>query len=234
VATPYQDHFIAGDYIIKPKVYNEFSPGNEGTNSFAARGALEFNIFNLPWMIGADFRQYQYPHNCATPALTPGAAGFDPQCQVTIIGGGGATVVPAFTAKDTDVDVRLGLKVADPHIYIAGSYLWKNTNYGYPRQNGVGFGLEKLPDLNQAFSLYGSAYYYPNISGTCGTDVCPSGPFTWQYRLFRYQIGATVGFGANFPVFLDLGFIGDQGRNKQNAPSDYTHAGPYVGLGIHF
>ncbi len=47
-AVPYQDHFIAGDYIINPKVYNEFSPGNSGkSGSYAIRGALEFNLFSL-------------------------------------------------------------------------------------------------------------------------------------------------------------------------------------------
>lgn len=226
-ATPYEDHFIAGDYIIKPKVYNEFSPGNESTNSFAVRGAYEFNLLNLPWMIAGDFRQYEYPHNCSSPT--------DPQCLVTVIGGQGQTAVPAFTAKDSDVDARFGLKVADPHIFIGVGYLWRTNNYGYPRQDGVGFGLEKLPDLNQTFSLYGSAYYYPNLRGTCGTNVCPTGPFDLAYRVLKYQIGATVNLGGNsVPVFLDLGFLGDQGRNKSNAPSDFTHTGPYIGLGIHF
>lgn len=225
-ATPYQDHFIAGDYIIKPKVYNEFSPGNTGNSSYAVRGAFEFNLFNLPWMIAGDMRQYQYPHNCA-----PG----DPQCLVTVIGGQGQTAVPAFTAKDTDVDARLGLKVADPHIFIGVGYLWRTTNYGYPRQTGVGFGLEKLPDLNQTFSLYGSAYYYPSVRGTCDVTVCPTGPFDLAYRLLKYQVGATVNLGGNsVPVFLDFGFLGDQGRNKTNAPADFTHNGPYVGLGIRF
>jgi hypothetical protein len=226
-ATPYQDHFIAGDYIIQPKVYNEFSPGNTGNNSFTARGAFEFNVFNIPWMIAADFRQYQYPHNCSSAT--------DPQCLVTIIGGQGQTLVPAFTAKDTDVDARLGLKIADPHIFLGVGYLWRTNNYGYPRQDGVGFGLEKLPDLNQTFSLYGSAYYYPSVRGTCGTDVCPTGPFDLAYRILKYQAGATVTLGgSSFPLFLDLGYLGDDGRNKTNAPVDFTHSGPYVGLGIKF
>jgi hypothetical protein len=223
---PYMDHYIAGDYIFSPKVYNEFSPGNTGTSSYGAHGALEFNALSLPWMIASDFRQYQYPHNCSAPT--------DAECLVTVIGGGGQTFVPAFSARDTDVDVRLGLKVADPHIYIGGSYLWRTNNYGYPRQNGVGFGLEKLPDLDKAFSIYGSIYYYPNIKGTCGTDVCPTGPFDLEYRMLKYRIGGTLGLGSSFPLFLDFGWLGDDGRNKQFAPSDFTHNGPYVGLGIHF
>ena len=65
VPTPYQDHFIAGDYIISPKVYNEFSPGNTGNNervlvrASAARSSS--TLFNLPWMLEGDYRQYQLP-----------------------------------------------------------------------------------------------------------------------------------------------------------------------------
>jgi hypothetical protein len=228
---PYLDKFIAGDYIIDPTVYNEFSPGNKGkTGSYAVRGAIEFNVFNLPWMLEGDYRQWQYPHDCSTAAPAPSGD----QCNVTTIGGLGSTYVPAFTAKDQDVDGRLGLRVASPRIYIGVGYLWREGNYGYPREQGVGFGLEKLPDLDHTFSLYGSAYYYPNVSGTCGVDVCPTGPFTLAYRVLRYQIGATVNFGTPTGVFLDFGWLGDQGRNRLNAPADYTHNGPYVGLGIHF
>lgn len=238
VAAPFEDRFIAGDYIIDPKVYNEFSPGNTGkTGSYAVRGAWEFGALGLPWMIEGDFRQYQYPHNqgVATPAgpLAPCPVPGDEGC-VTVIGGNGSTFVPAFTARDQDVDGRLGLRIANPRIYIGVSYLNESGNYGYPRVNGFGYGLEKLPDLNQTFSLYGSAYYYPNAKGTCGTDVCPTGPFTLEYNILKYQIGGTLNFGKTGPIFLDFGFLGDSGRNKQNAPGDFTHAGPYIGLGIHF
>lgn len=226
-ATPYQDHYIAGDYIIDAKTYNEFSPGNTGSGSFAVRGAYEFNLFDIPWMIAGDYRQYDYAHNCSSAT--------DPQCLVTVIGGQGQTVVPAFTPHDTDVDARFGLKVADPHIFIGVGYLWRTNNYGYPQQNGFGYGLEKLPDLNQTFSVYGSAYYYPDVRGTCGTDVCPTGPFELSYRLWKYQIGGTVNVGGkDFPLFFDFGWLGDQGLNKENAPSEFTHNGPYVGLGIRF
>ncbi|MBV8583541.1 MAG: copper amine oxidase N-terminal domain-containing protein, partial [Candidatus Eremiobacteraeota bacterium] len=57
--TPYWDHYVAGDYIISPKVYNEFNPGtttSNNTNGFSYRihGAVEFPLFNLPWMVSAD------------------------------------------------------------------------------------------------------------------------------------------------------------------------------------
>ncbi len=222
-ATPYNDAFIAGDYIASPKVYNEFSPGNKGTgSSYQARGAFEFNAANLPWMLEGDFRQYQYPHNCASA--------IDPQCQVTTIGGGGSSSVAAFNARDTDFDVRLGLRVASPRLYVGVGYLFRSNNYGYPNETGVGFGAEKLPDLNQPLSFYGSAWYYPNVKGTFTNNT---GSFNLAYRMLKYQIGAAYVFGSS-PIFLDLGWTGDNGQNKDNAPGNFSHNGPYIGLGIKF
>ncbi len=226
VATPYKDAFIAGDYIFSPKVYNEFSPGNTGKSSYDVRGAVEFNAFNLPWMLEGNFEQYQYPHNCA------GVGSGDPQCQVTTIGQTGQVFVPAFTARDQDFDARFGLKVADPRIYVGVGYLWRTNNYGYPKENGFGFGAEKLPDLNQPLSVYGSVWYYPNAKGNF-TDPGTGIGYTLSYNILKYQLGLNYVFG-NSPVFLDLGWQGFDGRNKTNAPGDTTANGPYLGLGIKF
>ena len=249
-ATPYQDKFIVGDYIISPKVYNEFSPGNVGSNtnggfSTNIRGAAEFALFNLPWMLEGDYRQWSYPHNqtAATTPLNIGSpcdglgghvASGDAGC-VTVIGGYAQTFVPAFAVRDYDFDARLGLKVADPRIYVGVGYMFRSGNYGYPALRGLGFGAEKLPDLEQPFSIYGSAWYYPNVRGTCGNPACasPPGPFALAYNILKYQIGGTFNFGGS-PLYLDFGFLGDRGRNKSNAPSDFTHNGAYIGLGLHF
>jgi len=231
---PNKEGFIAGDYIINPKVYNEFSPGNTGKGgSYAVRGAFEFDALGLPWMIEGDFRQIQYPHNqgVATPPVTSPCPVPGDQGCVTVIGGGGQTFVPAFTAREQDFDGRFALKVADPRIYLGVGYIYRTGNYGYPRTQGFGFGAEKLPDLNQAFSLYGSAWYYPNVKGTF-TD--PFGKqFNLAYNILKYQVGGTVKFGAS-PVFLDLGWLGENAKNKANAPSDTSVNGPYIGLGIKF
>ena len=66
MATPYHDLFVAGDYIISPKVYNEFSPGTTACNScngfsYRLHGAVEFDLFNLPWMVEGDYRAVQLP-----------------------------------------------------------------------------------------------------------------------------------------------------------------------------
>jgi hypothetical protein len=229
VATPYRDIFVAGDYIFSPKVYNEFSPGNTGTNSWSARGAIEFDTGHIPWMIEGSFEQYSYPHNCT---LTPIPSA---QCYVTIIGGGAQTVVPGFTARDSDVDVRLGLRVLQPHVYIGVGYLWRSTNYGYPNQNGVGLGLEKLPDLNLPLSFYGSIWYYPSVKGTITTGNTLGMPTTFSlaYQLFKYQIGLNYVVGGS-PVFVDVGWMGDGLSGGQNIPSKSSSQGPYAGLGIRF
>jgi hypothetical protein len=246
---PYE-HFIVGDYIFSPKVYNEFSPGNNGTGgSYAVRGAVEFPLFGLPWMLEGDYRSYSYPHNSGISptaprdasgnACFPGSAlGGDQGC-VTVIGGYGQTSVPSFTARDTDFDGRFALKIAEPRIYIGVGYLHREENYGYPKQNGFGFGAEKLPDLDQPFSVYGSIWYYPSISGnfTFPTGAIPASLVgttdKFQQRFLKYQIGGTLSLG-NSGLFLDAGFLGDTIRGKSLSPSDATHSGGYVGLGIKF
>jgi hypothetical protein len=237
------EHFIVGDYIFKPKTYNEFSNGITGNdNSFDARGAIEFPAFGLPWMVEGDYRSYQYQHNGCSVAAGGAAAvgtGCDPTGAgfVTQIGSLNSTYVPGFTATDTDIDGRIGLKVIDPRIYVGIGYLSRSENYGYPRQGGVGFGIEKLPDLDQPFSVYGSVWYYPDVSATLPGTVSPA--FAGQqfaYRDLKYQVGATytVGSFTGFGIFLDGGYEGDSLRAGNLAPSAATHGGAYLGLGLKF
>ncbi|MEA2688156.1 MAG: hypothetical protein QOD51_763, partial [Candidatus Eremiobacteraeota bacterium] len=233
---PYE-HFIVGDYIFSPKVYNELSPGNKGTGgSYSVRGAVEFPLFGLPWMLEGDYRSWSYPHNSginpallaggANPCNTPagvGPANGDQGC-VTVIGGYGQSAVPSFTARDTDFDGRFALKIAEPRIYIGVGYLHREENYGYPKQNGFGFGAEKLPDLDQPFSVYGSVWYYPSISGnfTYPVGAPPSLVGTtdkFQQRFLKYQVGGTLNLG-NSGLFLDAGFLGDTIRGKNISPGD--------------
>ncbi|HZO92817.1 MAG TPA: copper amine oxidase N-terminal domain-containing protein [Candidatus Baltobacteraceae bacterium] len=251
---PQYEHFIVGDYIFSPKVYNEFSPGNTGGNaggSFNARGAIEFPLFGLPWMLEGDYRQWSYNHNSTIPssAFAGGTNpcengsiyGTDPGC-VRVLGGYGSVPVPSFVARDTDFDGRFAIRVANPRVYIGVGYLTRTENYGYPRQNGWGFGAEKLPDLDQPFSVYGSIWYYPSVSGDFTFPVGGGVPAALagttqsiQARFLKYQIGGTYSFGGpGAGLFIDLGFLGDQIRNKNLMPSDAVHYGGYVGLGVHF
>jgi len=236
----YYEHFIVGDYVFHPKVYNEFSGGITGNNSsYAARGAAEFPAFGLPWMVEGDYRSYAYQHNggCASAAAQAALGSTcDPAGQgyVTNVGGLSQTYVPGFTARDTDIDGRLGFKVVDPRIYVGVGYLSRSENYGYPRQNGFGFGVEKLPDLDQTFSVYGSVWYYPSVSANFTDPTFGTGSFS--YRDLKYQVGATYTLGSftGIGIFLDGGYLGDSLRGKSLAPSDSTHGGAYLGLGLKF
>lgn len=265
-ASPTYEHYVAGDYVISPKIYNELSPGNTGHGAYEIKGAVEFPLFGPTFEVSADYRHYLYPHNSdlGPTGCAPGAAGCgtylgtganfqrgvcpsaDPGC-VTTIGypltqaesGLGQVYVTAFTAAESDVDAHFAIKVADPRIYIGIGGLVKTYDYlGYPTMGGLGFGLEKLPDLDQPFSLYGSAFYYPRVSGTYTFPTnallgsLSNKQITLAYSEWRYEIGGTLALGRN--LYLDLGYLGERAVARDNAPSSTSVNAPYVGLGLHF
>ncbi len=231
-ARPYYDFYVAGDYIISPKVYNEFVPGassdnNNGGFSYRLHGALEFPIANLPWMVEVDYRQWNWQHPCG---------GAD--CFVTTIGGLGSTSVPSFVGRDYDFDARLGLRILRPRIYLVGAYMWRGNNYGYPKETGAGVGIEKLPDLDRPFSFYGSAVYFFGVNGNyqsnplaCGNPLGGSCTYNVGYNILKYDIGVSYTF-TGFPIFIEAGFLGDRGYNTNAAPIGFSESGPYAGIGI--
>ena len=158
---PYYDFYVAGDYIISPKVYNEFSPGTTSNNnvggfSYRLHGAIEIPVMNLPWMVEVDYRQYNWQHNCGGARSMLRHRDRRPLPDVR----------SCVRRKGLlDFDARLGLRVLKPRIYLVGGYCGVGNNYGYPSVNGAGVGLEKLPDLDRVFSLYGSALYYFGVNG---------------------------------------------------------------------
>jgi hypothetical protein len=234
-APPYYDFYVAGDYIISPKVYNEFSPGNSSNNnnggfSYRIHGALEIPVMSLPFMVEVDYRQYNWQHNCGGPG--------DPECYVTTIGGLGSSYVPAFIGRDYDFDARLGIRVLKPRIYVVGGYIWRRNNYGYPQETAAGAGLEKLPDLDRVFSFYGSAIYYFGLNGNytstplaCGNPTGSSCVYNVRYDDLKYDIGVSYTF-PGFPLYLEAGFLGDRGWNQNAAPIGFSESGPYAGIGL--
>jgi hypothetical protein len=222
--------FVAGDYIFNPKVYNAFSPGNGGAgSSYSVRGGLEFDAWSLPFMVEADYDNWQYPHNCGVAAGTSAQAA--PQCYVTVIGGRGSTFVPGFTAVNRDIDARFGIRIFNPHVYVAVGYIWGSNNYGYPNTQAVGGGLEKLPDFKHSFTYYGSVYYYPNYRGTYTSGpnaVPPNETFGVGSNLLKYKVGVAWAF---IPaVAIEAGWAGENAANKNNYPISSTMNGAYAGL----
>ncbi len=230
--------FVAGDYIFSPQVYNEFNPGshsNGGNGGYAVRGGGEFSLGSIPFMLEGSYERWPYPHNCTTVNGV-----FQPNCYVTNIGGGGSSpVVANNNLYDQNVDGRFAVRVLKPRIYIGVGYLWVANNYGYPNLNGVGFGGEKLPDLNQPLSFFGSVWYYPSVSGTANFQIenpFPSTGFTTHslnlaYSILKYQVGVDYVIGAS-PIFIEVGWMGDNWSNKNNAPINRTYNGPFAGLGL--
>ena len=248
----YYDHFVAGDYLISPTVYNELSAGNKGTNSYMGQAGFEFPVGGITLALEGDYRHYTYPHNANLTTLPAGSVAIgngynkvpaatcpstDPGC-VTVVGGFTQAYVTAFTATTNQYDVHLDVKVFDPRVYIGAGYYAKTYNYlGYPTISGFGGGITKLPDLDQTFSVYGSAWYYPSVTGNYTYPVSAalkgvSGQ-TYQlgYSVLNYKAGGMLTFG---PVFLDAGFEGVRLNTKTNAPSGATINSPYAGLGIRF
>jgi hypothetical protein len=234
--------YVAGDALFDPIAYNEFSPGNRGGVDVGARAGITFNYDALAFMAEANYAAFRYPHHSSTTAGyaagTPcGSGAFgaptagDAGCVSTLGPITSSAFVPSFDAIDRDVDGRFGVGIANPKIFIVGSYIDRYTNYGYPHLTGVGGGLEKLSDFDQPVDIYGSILYYPQITGDY-TDIF-SDPQKLQYRLLKYQGGITINVPRT-PIFLDFGYLGDHGIEKQNAPSNFSESSLYGGLGLHF
>ncbi len=207
--------FVVGDYLLQPRIYDEFSAGSKSKEgSYNFRGAAEFNLKNLPLMLEGSAVKYTYRHDAG---------------NVTSIGRQGATFVPAFTVHTYEQEGRLGLKVLDPRVYLGVSVLQKSADTGYPIASGLGLGLEKLPDYEAGLSVYFSAYYFPNLNGRY---TASNQSLAIRYRDFRYQVGAAIKPDKS-SVFLDTGIIGDRITGRAGAPANQTHFAPYAGIGVY-
>jgi hypothetical protein len=222
-APPQHLLYAAGDYIFAPKVYNQFSPGNTtntnvGGFPYRIHGGGEFSVDNVWFMLTGDYTAIHYPHNCTGST--------DPQCDVENIGMTGFSFVPAFEAWDYNMDVRFGVRVLDPRIYIGVGYMWDQNNYGYPKLNNWGFGISKLPDLDHPWSWDLSGWYYPNLKGTYG-------PYTVSYNYLKYNLGVDYSI-LGTPIFVEGGWQGERGWPLDDSPTGYIQGGPYAGVGLKF
>lgn len=216
--------YAEAGYMLPPIVCNEFSPCNPGLRYRSAdyRAAIEFPVagVSLTGMIKADYRTYGYSYSGAGP--------------IKAVRNGLAYFAPPFQARDYDMDLRAGVRVLEPRLYLGVSYLRRTNNYGYPNLRGYGIGLEKLPDVDQIFSVYGGAYYYPSVKATYYVPNGGGVTSLLAYHVLRYDLGITLKPTAHSPLFVDAGYLGDRSRNAGDAPSNITRNGPFVGVGITF
>ncbi len=236
------DHFIVGDYVFSPQVYNQFSPGNHNMGpSYAGRAGFEFPVDKLPFMVEFDYRQFAYQHVGNYDGVVPrngscAVIAGDSGC-VTNVGGVSSGYVPSFDAQDKELSGRFGVQILKPRIYLAGAYLERTNNYGSPFLRGAGAGIEKLPDLDKPFSIFGSFYYFPQIQGSL-YDPSVGATYQEQYRFEQYEAG--IDYNVPFDlfkktgIFIEGGYIGDTGIDKQFAPGNIREGGAFAGIGIHF
>ena len=210
-----------------PHNYNEFSAGQWCPESYVLSAAYLFK--DSPLAIKLDYRQDVY---VTSDNLTDGIGNHYTQFATI---DGGVAFTPVFLARQSTFDARLEFKVASPRVYVGASYLHTANNFGYPQLNGVGVGIEKLPDLRSGLNLYGSAFYYPNASGnytvTNPASINAGTTYQQQYQIVKYDVGVALVF-KHSPLYVHAGLSGDRYGAKRNAPIGQQHDGPYLGLGV--
>ncbi len=223
--TPY--HFFIQAAFAAPRNYNEFSAGEWCPESYLVSGL--YALKDSPLAVKLDFRQDVY----VTSDQLTDVNGNHFTSFSTI--DGGTALTPVFLARQSSLDARLLYQIAAPRISVGVGYIHTANNFGYPQLNGLGVGIEKLPDMRGGFNLFGSAFYYPTASGTY-TIADPASinfgkSYRQQYAILKYDVGAALVFGRS-PVYLYGGLSGDRYTAKQNAPIGQVHDGPYLGLGL--
>ncbi|MBC5829265.1 MAG: copper amine oxidase N-terminal domain-containing protein [Candidatus Eremiobacteraeota bacterium] len=223
---PYQGFIAAG--FATGRNYNEFSAGSWCPNNTYVASAA-FVLKNSPLALKLDYRQDAY-----VTAINLQDAFGNYFTQFSTIDGG-VSAVPVFLARQSTIDARLEYQIAEPHIYIGLGYIRASTNYGYPHLNGLGVGIEKLPDLKPGLGFFGSAFYYPSARGTYTVNNPASSNFgnsyNQQYRILKYDVGAAYTL-RHSPIYAYGGLSGDRYEARSNAPINQTHGGPYLGLGL--
>ena len=222
--------FVVGDYVISPTVYNLASSGHSGISSYDFRTAEEFKVQEFPFMVELETNDWQYAHYTDKSGVCPAFPG----C-ITLIGHTGQQYIPRVDERDTDIDARVGFRIAKPRIYADIAVLGHESTFNIPGLNGVGLGLEKLPDYEKRVTVYFSAFYFPDLEGkftvfnrTTGDSII----YTLSERDIRYQAGLMLSPIEDSPVFVDLGVLGD-GNHAFNAnPGSSTHFSGYAGLGF--
>ncbi|HEY1654515.1 MAG TPA: hypothetical protein VGF86_05325 [Candidatus Tumulicola sp.] len=215
---PLRELLIEGGYTLA-KVYNNYADGVTGTGfSYVASGAYRFG----PWAVKFDERTdfFSPPPNVLGP---PAGVGFSTP-------DGGYSVVPPFTGRNTDLDVRAEHNIFGPNSYAGLSYVQTSTSYGYPTLTGVGFGLEQYSDFTP-FGFYGSVFYYPSVTGSfLQTD--PASPnfgksFGVRFSQLKYSAEASLPLSRDFYAYFGYGGY----RMLVGTNSSQNVEGPYAGIG---
>ena len=245
------ERFVMVDGAVTGKTFNELAPG-VATGGFGIRAASEVPVIGHNWMAQVDYRQYNFTHTApatmasgitfACPAGNPGCVTpIGSQTYNAVFNPGPVNFVNTLSASDTTTQIGFGSKIAPKEkYYISVGYMFKGSNYlGYPGENGMGFGIDKMPDLDRVLSFYGNFWVYFNVNGAyTGPTSAALGSlsgyrFTPAYHMYAYRFGFTLSL-PHTPVFIDLSDVGDRADVGASAPSDSLHNALFMGAGIKF
>jgi hypothetical protein len=250
-ATPTPERFLEVGGVVTGKTYNEIAPGTT-TSGFGLRAVDEIPIIGHDWAAQVDYNSYNYTHgaNGALPnGITFACPAGDPGC-VTPVGSqlydrtlspGPEQYLNAFNAQDTTTQIGLGSKIAPyERYYISAGFIFRGFNYlSYPVQSGFGVGLDKLPDVDRTFSVYGGFWDFFTVHSlytgptAAGLGALSGYTFNLNYRVFTYRLGATFTI-PNTAFFVDLSDVGDRADSVGNGPASAQHNALLIGAGAHF
>jgi len=137
----------------------------------------------------------------------------------------------------TDTDIEIGPALSRGNVFAA-------VTYGSFRGNGLalqglGFGLQKLPEGKFPLDWSANVFYWNNAGGTyvCPvTNIACFGPAVYPnnaiYRIYRWQAAGQYALRQGRPWYVNFGITGDTGTRVQAPPIDFWHAGAFVGLGF--
>jgi hypothetical protein len=249
--TPEPERFLSVGGVVTGKTYNELAPGTT-TGGFGLRAIDEIPIIGHDWAAQVGYTSFSYNHsaNGALPnGVTFACPAHDPGCVTPIgyqvydrtLSPGPMNYLNAFSAQDTDTQIGLGSKIAPyERYYISAGFLIRGFNYlNYSAQSGFGFGLDKLPDVDRALSVYGSFWDYftvhSNYTGptAAGLGALSAYPFNVNFRVFTYRLGATLRIPST-SFFVDLSAVGDRADSVGNGASSAQHNALLIGAGSRF
>jgi hypothetical protein len=215
---PMRELLVQGGYTLA-KVYNNYADGVTGNGfSYVFASAYRFG----PWAVKFDDRTdfFNSTVNVMGPPPRTGFATPD----------GGYSVVPSFAGRNTNFDVRAEHNIFGPNSYAGVSFSETSTSYGYPTLRGVGFGLEQYSDFTP-FGVYGSVFYYPNVTGSfLQTD--PISPnfgksFPVKFAQLKYSVESSLPISRDFYTYFGYGGY----RMLVGTSSSENVEGPYIGFG---
>jgi hypothetical protein len=215
---PMRELLLEGGYTL-PKVYNNYANGVTGTGfSYVFAGAYRFG----PWAVKFEERT-DFFNSSVNVVGPPAETGFSTP-------DGGYSIVPPFSGRNANFDVRAEHNIFGPNSYAGVSYSETSTSYGYPTLRGVGFGLEQYSDFTP-FGVYGSVFYYPNVSGSfLQTD--PTSPnfgksFPVKFAQLKYSVESSLPISRDFYTYFGYGGY----RMLVGTNSSENVEGPYIGFG---